>query len=122
MMRLLISVSFIAALGCGGSSSSSSDCGGAFETSCDVPSDNGVHTCYDVVAGDAAGVQQAKMTCAGQATNGTVVSGCCTHDGAVARCVFTPTVGGMSTEWFLSGTVTAAQSACTSKNGTFTAL
>jgi hypothetical protein len=122
MMRLFVFVSLLAALGCGGSSSSSSDCGGAFAASCDVPSDNGVHTCYDVVAVDAAGAQQAKMTCAGQTTNGTVLPACCTHDGAVARCVFTPTVGGMSTEWFLAGTVSTAQAACASKNGTFTAL
>jgi hypothetical protein len=119
--RLLICVSLLAPIACGGSSGGASDCG-TFEASCDVPSDNGVHTCYDVVVADAAAVQQAKTTCASQATSGSVLAGCCNHDVAVARCIFSPTQGGTSTEWFLSGTVASAQSACASKNGAFTAF
>lgn len=106
--------------GCGGGDAGASDCGGSLETSCDVPSDNGAHTCYDVVAVDDAGLARAKTTCAGSATSGSVLGGCCGHDAAVARCVFLPTEGGTSTEWFLSGSVAGAQSACASKGGTFT--
>jgi hypothetical protein len=118
--RLLMCLSLATAIGCGSAANDTSSCGGSFETSCDLPNDNGAHTCYDVVEGDAAAVQQAKTTCSSAPSNGTVLSACCNHDGAVARCVFTPTSGGQSTEWFLSGTVAAAQSACAGKNGTFT--
>jgi hypothetical protein len=109
-------------MGCGGASNDTQSCGGMLESSCDLPNDNGAHTCYDVVVGDAAALQQAKTSCSSQTTGGTVLGACCSHAGAIARCVFMPTSGGMSTEWFLSGTVAAAQSSCTSKNGTFTAL
>ncbi len=118
--RWLMCMSLLTTIGCGSTTSSTADCGAPFETSCDVPSDNGVHTCYDVVVADAAALQRAMSTCAGQATNGTVLSACCNHANAVARCVFTPTSGGTSTEWFLSGTLTTAQSACAGKGGAFT--
>ena len=120
--RLLLCMALATMMGCGGGSNDTSNCGGTFETSCDLPSDNGAHTCYDVVENDPAGVQQTKTTCSSAPNNGTVLSACCNHDGAVARCVFTPTSGGQSTEWFLSGTVAAAQDSCTNKSGTFTAL
>lgn len=107
----------------GGGTSGAPDCGGGLETSCDVPSDNGAHTCSDYVAISAAGVQQANTWCTNPSyVGGTVLPGCCNHDGAIARCVFSPTEGGTSTEWFLSGTVAAAQSACDNESGAFTAL
>jgi hypothetical protein len=112
-LRLLMCLPIVAAIGCGSAATSS----------CDLPSDNGVHTCYDVVVADAAAVQREKTSCAGPASNGTVLPACCNHNGAIARCVFTPSVGGAtSTEWFLSGSVATAQSSCSSKSGAFTAL
>jgi hypothetical protein len=53
--------------------------------------------------------------------SGTLLNACCNPKG-IARCIFTPAAGGTSTEWFLSGSVAAAQSACAGKNGNFTAL
>jgi hypothetical protein len=111
----------LAAIGCGGGSSGTASCGGEFEVSCDVPNDNGVHTCYDVTALDGPGLQQAKMTCTGPGTNGSVLPACCNHDTAIARCLFS-TASGSSTEWFLSGGVGQAQSACQGKTGVFTSL
>jgi hypothetical protein len=109
-------------LGCGSATNGTDACGGSLASSCDVPNDNGVHTCYDVVSTDGTALQQQKTNCASAATGGTVLPGCCSHAGAIARCVFVPTVGGTSTEWFLSGPVANAQSACSGKNGAFTAL
>jgi len=123
MRRLLLCGTLFAALGCGSATSGTNNCAGSLEESCDVPNDSGGgHTCYDVVTVDAAHLQQAKMTCTFAGAGGTVLSGCCSQTGAIARCVFQPSVGGTSTEWFLSGTVANAQSVCSGKNGAFTAL
>ena len=121
-LQIAIALSLVAAIGCGGDSSNGISCGGTVETSCDVSNDNGLHTCYDYVAPDAASLQTAKSDCTSARANGTVLPACCDHSGAIARCVYTPTIGGTDTVWFLSGTVAAAQSACSSQNGAFAAL
>ncbi len=112
---------FLAVVGCG-NGTGSSQCASNIETSCDVPNDNGAHTCYDVTGlnGDG-GVQASNVVCTGTA-HGTVLTSCCNHAGAIARCVFMATNGATSTEWFLSGSVSDAQSACSGKQGTFTTL
>jgi hypothetical protein len=109
-------------VGDGGGTRAASDCTGSFHTSCDVPNDNGAHTCSDFAAISTAGVEQANTWCTNPTYVGGTVLPCCNHAGAVARCVFSPTEGGTSTEWFLSGSVAAAQSACAGKSGAFTAL
>jgi hypothetical protein len=120
--RFLMCLPIVAAIGCGSDPGATPDCTGPFESSCDLPNDNGLHTCYDVVVADAAGVRETKTTCAGPPSGGTVLPACCKRDGAIARCVFMPTHGGVSTEWFFSGSVATAQASCDSKSGTFTAL
>lgn len=121
VIRFLMGFSLLTSMACGGTPKPG-ECGGELVTSCELPADRGAHTCYDVVSIDAAHAADANRTCVGPYSNGTVIPACCNHSGAIARCVFRPSAGGTSTEWFLSGSVADAEGVCQSKSGTFTAL